>query len=504
MQLLLGRRSVWIPAALNSKSTGRVIEKLEGCRDLTDLFSNSLHFGPPQNADQLLTEVFRCQEGVLQFVTKGDLPDAVGHFRCGPNIICYGQCSSGEVKKSVREALHDAREHVGLDGSLVRLPFDPLQVVDNLRRERYVGQPRSGNVELPANRTVRTIYYALRPWMGVSARKLLQQLYFRARKQLVFPAWPVDVTVENLLEQLLVLAMKSRNLERLPFIWFWPRGSRSCVTITHDVETDEGLAFCPKLMDLDDSYGIKSSFQIVPEGRYAVSESVLQCIRDRGFEINVHDLNHDGHLFRDREQFLRRAQRINQYGRQYGALGFRSAVMYRNVDWHSSLEFSYDMSIPNSAHLDPQRGGCCTVRPFFVGKMLELPLTTTQDYSLFHILNDYSVLLWEQEIAIIREKYGLMSFVVHPDYIIAEKPRRVVTELLKYLSELRSRGETWIASPNQVAEWWRLRNELKLVKIGNAWQIEGKGSERAEIAYARLEGDTLRYDFARSVEAQAS
>jgi hypothetical protein len=28
------------------------------------------------------------------------------------------------------------------------------------------------------------------------------------------------------------------------------------------------------------------------------------------------------------------------------------------------LCFAYDMSIPNVAHLDPQRGGCCTIMPF--------------------------------------------------------------------------------------------------------------------------------------------
>ena len=53
------------------------------------------------------------------------------------------------------------------------------------------------------------------------------------------------------------------------------------------------------------------------------------------------------------------------------------------------------MSVPNVAHLEPQRGGCCTVMPYFVGDVLELPLTTIQDYSLFHILGDYSTTLWK-------------------------------------------------------------------------------------------------------------
>ena len=107
---------------------------------------------------------------------------------------------------------------------------------------------------------------------------------------------------------------------------------------------------------------------MVPENRYPVSKSFLDSITSRGFEVNVHDLKHDGRLYADHEEFLRRAKRINNYAREYGAQGFRSGILYRNADWYGAFEFSYDMSLPNVAHLDPQRGGCCTVMPFFIGE----------------------------------------------------------------------------------------------------------------------------------------
>ena len=66
-----------------------------------------------------------------------------------------------------------------------------------------------------------------------------------------------------------------------------------------------------------------------PRNDIRCSAAFIQSIRDRGFEVNIQDLNHDGHLFRGREEFLRRAQRINAYGREYGANGFRAAVPYR-------------------------------------------------------------------------------------------------------------------------------------------------------------------------------
>jgi hypothetical protein len=152
------------------------------------------------------------------------------------------------------------------------------------------------------------------------------------------------------------------------------------------------------------------------------------------------------------------------------------------------------MSVPNVAHLDPQRGGCCTVFPFFIGSTLELPVTATQDYSLFHILKDYSIRLWKQQIALIREKHGLISFIIHPDYVIEPTARRVYAELLEYLSELRAQDEIYIALPGEIAAWWKMRSEMKLVNVGDSWKIVGKGSERARIAWAVPVNDTIVYE----------
>jgi hypothetical protein len=248
-------------------------------------------------------------------------------------------------------------------------------------------------------------------------------------------------------------------------------------------------------MDLDDSIGIKAAFQIVPEGRYPVPETLLDEIRSRGFEINVHDLNHSGGLFSCREEFCRSAERINQYGRQYGAVGFRSGALYRNQAWFDALAFSYDMSVPSVAHLDPQRGGCCTLMPFFIGRILELPVTTIQDYTLFHILNDYSIELWKQQIAAITAQNGLASFIVHPDYVIAKRARATYQALLEHLAQVRDEGQTWITLPREVDRWWRQRSRMSVVRDGTGWRIEGPGKERARIAFATSVDDGLAFTF---------
>jgi hypothetical protein len=118
----------------------------------------------------------------------------------------------------------------------------------------------------------------------------------------------------------------------------------------------------------------------------------------------------------------------------------------------------------------------------------------TQDYSLFHVLDDYSTGLWQEQIALIRAHHGLMNCIVHPDYIISQKARRVYSELLRHLCELRSQGETWIPLPREVAAWWRTRSKLSLVNEGGSYRIEGEGSQRARIAYALLSGDRICYE----------
>ena len=62
--------------------------------------------------------------------------------------------------------------------------------------------------------------------------------------------------------------------------------------------------------------------------------------------------------------------------------------------------------------------------PYFVGNIVELPVTTTQDYSLFHVLKDYSIDLWKQQLGLIRGRNGLISIISHPDYLIESRARR--------------------------------------------------------------------------------
>jgi hypothetical protein len=151
------------------------------------------------------------------------------------------------------------------------------------------------------------------------------------------------------------------------------------------------------------------------------------------------------------------------------------------------------MSVPNVGHLEAQRGGCCTVMPFFVGEVLELPTTTTQDFSLFHILKQYSIDAWKRQIAAVIDKHGLASFIVHPDYVLERGALETYKQLLAHLATLKSLRNIWTALPREINQWWRERSKMTLTRHGDKWVIDGLGNERGRVAHARVEQGRLKY-----------
>ena len=150
------------------------------------------------------------------------------------------------------------------------------------------------------------------------------------------------------------------------------------------------------------------------------------------------------------------------------------------------LDFQYDMSVPTVSHLEPQKGGCCTVTPYFVDNILELPLTTIQDHGMFYILLDHSIDLWKQ-----------------PDYITRPAECEQYRELLEHIQSLRETRSIWVALPGEINRWWRERSQLWLAPEGDHWQIKGRGGDRARLAYATLVKGKVTYRIADRLGAGA-
>jgi hypothetical protein len=140
--------------------------------------------------------------------------------------------------------------------------------------------------------------------------------------------------------------------------------------------------------------------------------------------------------------------------------------------------------------------------PYFIGDVLELPVTTIQDYTLFHLLNEKSVGMWKAQVELILEKHGLASFIVHPDYILEADTNLVYKGLLGYLRELGAEKRIWVALPTEVDRWWRARSKMSVVKSGNSWRIEGDDTGHAVLAFAKNVDGKLAYELAQGTVTQ--
>ncbi len=442
--------------------------------------------------DRGFADYFRCPHSFAEFAIDRGVDGFAreGFFRFGPDLVCHGR-AMGEMAQRPEDPLNDLLAAVQMDDSQCVLPFRPTQVAESMRRERYVGRDRQ-----PFHRRfIRQLYYLLRPLLPVKLRRPLQARWLRGWQERPFPQWPVDTSVDRLFAELMRLKLLTSGHRHIPFIWFWPDEKQAGAVMTHDVETAAGLDFADELMNINDRHGIKSSFQLIPDARYSVTEDTVQRIRSRGFDVNVHDLKHDGHLFDDAAGFRNAAKQINTHAARFGSRGFRSGALYRNQEWSGELRVRYDMSVPNCAHLDPQRGGCCTVMPYFVGDLLEIPVTATQDYTLFHVLKSYDQKLWREQVERITAVHGMANFIVHPDYLDHPEAINAYESLLTYLAELRRNHNLWIARPDEVDDWWRARHAMRLEETAGGWKISGNDAGRARIAFASLESGRLVYKF---------
>jgi len=308
------------------------------------------------------------------------------------------------------------------------------------------------------------LYYRLKPFIPSTVR-------LRARKSLAAwlrrrnaDVWPI-----------------SAGSERPPEGWpGWPDGRKFAFVLTHDVETAAGLAKCRDIMALEMELGLRSSFNFVPEGTYRLSRELREEVVANGFEIGVHDLHHDGHLFSSRREFARKAAHINHYLHEWGAVGFRSGFMLHNLEWLHDLDIAYDASTFDSDPFEPQPEGRHTIFPFWVAKgqggapngsdkdgYVELPYTLVQDSTLFLLLGEKTPEIWNQKLDWIAQAGGVALSDTHPDYMSFNgKPGRGEFDVALYreflIHAINHYGRMfWNPLPRDLAEYARLALQPK-------------------------------------------
>jgi len=354
------------------------------------------------------------------------------------------------------------------------IPFDPNAAIEAFWFERFV--PAANRTVLPP--AILSAYYSVKPLVPSGIRRQLRKVITaRALKAETLLSWPSDRSLDRLMQLLLVLILKTTRRDSLSFLWFWPDRHPWAAILTHDVETAAGLAHVPDIVEIEMERGLRSSFNLVPYD-YEVGGPLLSDLHDAGFEVGVHGYTHDGLMFSEWSTFLKRAVAVNEVGRQWGAVGFRSPATYRNLEWFHLLGFEYDSSVTDTAPFEPQPGGCASVFPYVVGDLVELPMTLPQDHTLFGLLGQADSDVWLSKLAEIRDANGMACVLTHPDsgngYIGVPENEAHYIEVLDFIGD----SEAWTPLPRELARWWHAR--------ANA--LTGfDGLQRASVATARLD-----------------
>ncbi len=282
--------------------------------------------------------------------------------------------------------------------------------------------------------------------------------------------------------------LESRNALRLPMVANWPDGNRFAAILTHDVEGPAGVANVRRIIEIEQRHGFVSSWNFVAEW-YPIPDDLFDHVRDTGNEVGLHGVKHDGRLFESRERFEMELPKIRRYLDQWDAVGFRSPATHRNSDWMPELGALYDSSFPDTDPFEPQSGGCCSILPYLLGDLVELPITLVQDHTMWEILRQETIDLWTQKSDWIIANGGLINVITHPDYLDTPERLRMYEEFLEYLG---SQGGGWCALPREVAAWWRTRDRLRCVEDGDRARIEGESAERAVVAWAHAGTEDVR------------
>ncbi len=322
-------------------------------------------------------------------------------------------------------------------------------------------------------------YYTLKPYLPWGLRMGVRRVFARRKRKACEHTWPIDESAAT-----------------APAGWpGWPDGKKFAFVLTHDVEGPEGLAKCRQLAELEMELGFRSCFNFIPEGPYRVPPELRAWLIENGFEVGVHDLQHDGHLYDARDDFGAKAARINHYAHEWGAAGFRSGFMLRNLDWLHALDVHYDSSTFDTDPFEPQPDAAGTIFPHWIsaperkargqyepetdrldpysvptslspfvastaafrGGYVELPYTLPQDSTLFLLLRERTSAIWLRKLDWVAAHGGMALVNVHPDYCRFEGeaahrrtyPVALYRELLEHIRR-RHAGDYWHALPGKL------------------------------------------------------
>lgn len=291
-------------------------------------------------------------------------------------------------------------------------------------------------------------FHALKPFIPRRMQLMLRRILVHSKLESQKDVWPIDP-----------------KSAAPPQDWKgWPENKKFALILTHDVDTQKGHDNCPQLAEMEKRLGFRSSFNFV-EGDYKLSNKMIRELQSNGFEVGSHSIHHKN-PFESEKIFQEIAIKINQYLKDWNAVGFRAPSMYHNLDMLHSLNIEYDSSTFDTDPFEPQPDGMGTIFPFWVPgnsnqkSYVELPYTLPQDFLLFILMQQKNIDTWKKKLDWIAENGGMALFISHPDYMnlntnshYEQYPAQYYEEFLTYI-KTKYKGHYWHVLPKELARFW--------------------------------------------------
>lgn len=266
-----------------------------------------------------------------------------------------------------------------------------------------------------------------------------------------------------------------------PMVAPWPKGIRCVCLFTYDVDVDSGWVrrgitdpvtlsmthFEPKvaipcILSFLDYFDIKSTFFVpawVAEKYTPMAKSIVRA----GHNIGHHGYMHEpGSVFKSPEEedetigraieTLDRLLGVKPRGYRSPSLDF-STQTARILEKHG-LEYTSDMMdtlLPEYYEFDGQQS-----------RMMNLPIHWNLDdlaHFAYHIQARKTILSSQQALDIYLEEFhgvyaygGMFVLVMHP--YASGRPSRLLM-MKKFLTYLTKMSDVWIASPEEIVDYWR-------------------------------------------------
>lgn len=295
------------------------------------------------------------------------------------------------------------------------------------------------------------LYYFIRPLIPRWAQIYLRRLNLLFKRPFYSSIWPID-----------------KNANKTPPNWKgWPENKKFAFILTHDVETAEGQLKCEELANIEIELNFRSSYNFVPE-RYTVSHEIRNFLIKNRFEVCVHGLRHDGKLYLSEKIFNERTQKINDYLKEWGAVGFHSPSTHRNMEWLHKLNIEYDQSTFDTDPFEPNPKSSKQIFPSWIRNgainrgYIEIPYTLPQDFTLFVLMKEKNNDIWKRKLNWIAENGGMVLLKTHPDYMYFNGSKATIDtypvdyyyDFLLYLKKAYS-DSYWHVLPKTLAKYFR-------------------------------------------------